>query len=210
LIYTLIFILFAILHLVSFYSKNKTFCLIFKPLTIFSIVVTAFYLSYNNFSYFNILIILGLIFSMIGDIFLLFPEEKFIHGLISFLIAHVLYILALSKYILGIKNILIVLFVLSIYGLLVFNYLKDKLGKYKIAVISYISIIIIMGTLSINYYLVDKSSESISFLYGSVLFIISDTTLAIDKFNKKFYLAQFVILTTYYLAQYLIAISLLK
>jgi uncharacterized membrane protein YhhN len=147
---------------------------------------------------------------MIGDIFLLFPEEKFIHGLISFLIAHVLYILALSKYILGIKNILIVLFVLSIYGLLVFNYLKDKLGKYKIAVISYISIIIIMGTLSINYYLVDKSSESISFLYGSVLFIISDTTLAIDKFNKKFYLAQFVILTTYYLAQYLIAISLLK
>lgn len=209
-IYTLIFILFAILHLVSFYSKNKTFCLIFKPLTIFSIVVTAFYLSYNNFSYFNILIILGLIFSMIGDIFLLFPEEKFIHGLISFLIAHVLYILALSKYILGIKNILIVLFVLSIYGLLVFNYLKDKLGKYKIAVISYISIIIIMGTLSINYYLVDKSSESISFLYGSVLFIISDTTLAIDKFNKKFYLAQFVILTTYYLAQYLIAISLLK
>lgn len=145
---------------------------------------------------------------MFGDIFLLFPEKKFIHGLVSFLVAHILYILALSKYISEINNILITTLIFSVYGLMIFNYLKSNLGKYKIPVIIYISIIILMGVFSINYYLVDKSSESISFLAGSILFLISDTSLAINKFKSKFHLAQFIILSTYYLAQYLIAISL--
>jgi len=206
--YTLIFAIFGILHLFFFYKDNKTLCFVFKPLTIFSIILTAIYFSYGNYSNYKGLIILGLVFSMFGDIFLLFPENKFVHGLVSFLIAHIFYIIALSQYIHNLQNILIILLIFSLYGFLIFKYLESNLGKYKIPVIIYISVIILMGVLSINYYLVDNSHQSISFLLGSILFLISDTTLSINKFKNKFYLAQFIILSTYYLAQYLIAISL--
>jgi len=42
---------------------------------------------------------------------------------------------------------------------------------------------------------------------GAVLFIVSDSVLAWNRFRKKFQNAQTVILSTYYAAQWLIALS---
>jgi uncharacterized membrane protein YhhN len=39
---------------------------------------------------------LGLIFSLAGDVFLMLPKEQFIAGLVSFLLAHVAYIIGLA------------------------------------------------------------------------------------------------------------------
>src|SRR5947209_5719242 len=42
---------------------------------------------------------------------------------------------------------------------------------------------------------------------GAVLFIISDSFLAVDRFKRHFRSAQLLILTTYFTAQWLIALS---
>ncbi|HIC51136.1 MAG TPA: lysoplasmalogenase, partial [Candidatus Marinimicrobia bacterium] len=44
-------------------------------------------------------------------------------------------------------------------------------------------------------------------LCGAVLFLISDGLLAINRFMRPFRVAQAVILTTYFTAQWLIALS---
>jgi len=51
------------------------------------------------------------------------------------------------------------------------------------------------------------SPSSLFGLCGPVLFLISDGLLAINRFMRPFRVAQAVILTTYFTAQWLIALS---
>ncbi|MCB0300999.1 MAG: lysoplasmalogenase, partial [Calditrichaeota bacterium] len=44
-------------------------------------------------------------------------------------------------------------------------------------------------------------------MIGAILFVISDTSLAFNRFVKRFRNAQLLILSTYFIAQYLIARS---
>jgi len=56
----------------------------------------------------------------------------------------------------------------------------------------------------------DAKSGYISVLIGALLFVISDSFLAIDKFVGHFYLASIVIMMSYLLAQFLIIYGLLR
>ena len=62
----------------------------------------------------------------------------------------------------------------------------------------------IMVFFSLNRWLI---TGNLSLFVGSMLFMISDSVLAINKFTKKFISAEFILLTTYYLAQILIIYS---
>ena len=64
---------------------------LFKPLT--TLLIFAFALLPGTFPTDNYTraIALGLIFSLAGDIFLMLPGDYFLHGLVSFLIAHLWY-----------------------------------------------------------------------------------------------------------------------
>jgi uncharacterized membrane protein YhhN len=44
-------------------------------------------------------------------------------------------------------------------------------------------------------------------LAGAALFAVSDTTLALNKFRRPFRLATVAVMATYYLAQWLLALS---
>ncbi len=44
---------------------------------------------------------------------------------------------------------------------------------------------------------------------GAILFMISDAVLALNKFKKSFFSAELIILTTYYTAQWLLAVSII-
>ena len=94
--------LFSILSLISAifcirakYKKSKNQLLIFKPLTLILILLIATVSPAIEPSY-KIFIVSGLLFSLLGDIFLIYPEQHFKNGLIAFLIGHVCYIVAFS------------------------------------------------------------------------------------------------------------------
>ena len=190
------------------YNKSKLLRYIFKPLTILLILYipilhSQFFWGVNYTS----LIIAGLFLSMFGDIFLMFSEKYFVPGLIAFLLAHLVYIAAFIS-VDGIHYSWI-FFIFLITGIIIFKLLNKNLEKLKIPVAIYISTISIMAWQSWELYLSTGSYGFRLAALGTILFLISDFALSVNNFLKPMNFAQFIILPTYFIAQWLIAVSTL-
>jgi uncharacterized membrane protein YhhN len=197
----------AFFHIRAEYSGPKYFVYIFKPLTMVFIISLAIFSGSTNSSLYKYLIITGLFFSLAGDIFLMLPSDRFIQGLVSFLVAHVFYIIAFTQ------NISFTFspwffFILAIYGIFIYKLLYPNLGKKKIPVALYILIILLMGETAFNQWQVINSDQAMFAFIGAILFIISDSSLAFNRFRKPFKISRLLILTTYFSAQWFIAMSI--
>lgn len=196
----------AILHINFDHLKRTYLCYLFKPLTTSLIILLAIYQS-NQFGNFHYLIFAGLIFSLFGDIFLMLKSDKFIHGLASFLIAHICYIAAFSQTVGFNSNIWLIL-TLSVYSFGLLWVLMPHLGKLKWAVVAYAVSLFLMVLTSFSWYQLSWLPFASLAFFGALMFMLSDSVLAINRFAKPFKLAQPIILVTYYMAQSLIALSL--
>lgn len=167
----------------------------------------------------NKLILSALFFSWLGDIFLMFPRSEyseqmqkllFICGLASFLIAHVFYIFTFLKEINSVKKVSLIVenpyltlpFLVFLFFLLyfLFPYLNDM----KLPVVVYGSIINLMALMALNRKnLVTATSFYLVFI-GALLFMISDSTIAINVFYKAQPWHRVFIMSTYIIAQGLI------
>jgi uncharacterized membrane protein YhhN len=157
------------------------------------------------------LILTGLFFSWLGDVFLLIESHNalfFIFGLASFFITHICYI----GYFLSInssepsllkKQPLYILFVLC-YGAALVLLLYPYLGELKIPVVLYAAIICSMLLCSIHIYLKVELPCNRNFIAGALLFVLSDSLLAINKFYNPLPFAGIAIMLTYCAAQYFI------
>ena len=114
----------------------------FKPLTTILIIGLAIWINYLNYTTYNIFIILGLFFGLVGDIYLL-KDARFVKGLVAFLIAHLFFIGAFIAVNGFVFNIIPLLY-LTVFAVIYFSYLRSKLGNYLVPVIVYISIIVVM------------------------------------------------------------------
>ena len=158
---------------------------------------------------------IGLIFGLIGDIFLLFDnhnEQFFIYGLVAFLLGHLSYMSAfyldykISKavYKKHSKNAIIAY---GFYSILFCAGLWTYLGPMKIPVIIYALAISAMGIMAVNRFgRVNSLSYDLIF-YGSLLFVLSDSVLAIDRFVHGFKLSGAIVMVSYMAAQYLITMG---
>src|SRR3954467_9277384 len=85
----------AVLTILASYQKRRLTLYLFKPLTIIFIIVIAIQPKHPVSAFYGYAILAGLVLSLVGDIFLMLPDEQFIAGLVSFLLAHICYITAL-------------------------------------------------------------------------------------------------------------------
>ena len=163
----------------------------------------------NKMAFFTIL---ALFFSWLGDVFLMFQDIYslyFILGLISFLTAHVLYTIIFRKTNRGFKPRPFTHatgFLLIIYGILLLTLLWPGLAGMKVPVALYTTVILAMA-LSALY---RKAEGSSLVLLGAILFVGSDSMLAMNKFSEPFTGARFWIMATYILAQFLITMGLIN
>ena len=179
---------------------------IFKPLTTSLIILLALLADTDNGSY-QTLIIVGLVFSLGGDVFLMWPEDRFVLGLVSFLIAHIFYIIAFATDADGGLN-WSPLLPLVIFGGFMLWILWPGLGSMKGPVVAYMAAILVMGWLALSRWQgTDRPGVALAGI-GAVLFIISDSILAVDRFRTKFLAARLLVLSTYFTAQTLIALSI--
>ncbi|MCV9929192.1 lysoplasmalogenase [Flavobacterium sp. LS1R49] len=164
-------------------------------------------------------ILLGaLLFSWIGDVILLFADKAeiyFILGLVAFLISHVIYIILFNKQdkpkVKKNKNLYNVGFVvILIYLALMLNILLPKLGDLQIPVIVYALTISTMLLSAFSGYLIWAKPANSFILIGAIIFVLSDSILAMDKFYEPIYKSSFFIMLTYLVAQYLIVVGILK
>ncbi|MDH5718179.1 MAG: lysoplasmalogenase [Spirochaetia bacterium] len=155
----------------------------------------------------------GFILSLAGDIFLL-DKRNFLYGLMSFLTAHIFYLAGFyfnveHTYPSFFFNSIIILISFLYAYFLIKNILKKNQSKYIVPVVIYILLITVMCLLAYQFYLANKNT-GIYFVTGALLFYLSDFTLSYNKFVKEFYFAQFIILLTYYTAQTLFTLGIIR
>ena len=156
--------------------------------------------------FYQVAIVAGLLFSLAGDIFLMLPADRFLAGLVSFLIAHLWYSSAFASvmtgWFLSWQGLPVLLFAGGIYWLL-----RPHLGTMQLPVLFYMAIITLMAWLAVTLFVQRGELWTLLAAGGAILFVISDATLALNRFRKPFGSAQLIVLGTYYLAQWLIALS---
>lgn len=204
----LVFVLVSVLEIVGILFKIPMLVLIFKPLILLSLIALyAVSVSKRNKIY-----ILALIFSFFGDVFLMFDGELFFMvGLVSFLIAHLIFIKIVvnrlqkstfSSVVFSVAPFLILL-------LFLIFFLKPYLKELLFPVIIYGITISIFGMVSMLDYLNTKSKKSLFMFIGAIIFICSDGLLAINKFYSANAILALLVMITYIIAQYFIYKSMI-
>ena len=195
----------AIWSMVSAQQMDASAYKVLKPLTtILVILIALFSFNQENKTY-NKYLTVALLFCLAGDIFLL-NNQYFLFGLASFLLGHLVFIYAFST-ISGFSRNIVPLIILLILCIPYFLYLKPGLGDLTTPVAVYMSVIIIMTWQAISLYFKEKQRAHLFIALGAVLFMLSDSLLAFNKFKATFAMADFAILSTYWLAIYTFAYS---
>src|SRR4030042_639587 len=180
---------------------------VLKPLTMVLVIAIALRAETPVPAAYKTFILAGLLCSLLGDIALMFPEKWFTAGLASFLAAHVFYSLAFKPGP-GRPSPAGLFIPFIIFGLLMFRILAPKLGPMKLPVLVYIAAITVMATFAVGRFVDGGGTRPLLAFAGAVLFLVSDSVLAYDRFAKKLGPAQAIILGTYFPAQLLIALSI--
>ncbi|MDR7370524.1 lysoplasmalogenase [Flavobacterium aquidurense] len=209
------FIVFSTLYLLILLIGYENLDLFLKPILIPLLGFGVYF--YRKFPTKNTLLA-ALLFSWIGDVILLFAdiaEIYFILGLVSFLTAHVIYCILFNNQIktkanknkvaFGIGSFAIALYLIGMLSLLL-----PSLGDLKVPVIVYASVISIMLLFVFKGFLVWEDPGNKYIFIGAIVFVISDSILAINKFYTPIERSSFLIMLTYLVAQYLIVVGVLK
>jgi uncharacterized membrane protein YhhN len=218
LILTLFFIV-ATLEIIGEVIELRTFVLFFKPLLMPFLLVWYIVSSRVGNKTIQKSMIAALIFSFLGDTLLLFVAQNeiyFLLGLGAFLIAQLSYAYAFNND--RLKNKLassysyFIFIIFSIYILLLFLNIYDNLKDFAVPVAVYALAVSIMGvTAALRLNSVNNKSYRLTFI-GAVLFVLSDTVIAIDKFSYNGLLpfASVMIMSLYIIGQYLIVKGMIK
>ena len=146
-----------------------------------------------------------MVFCLFGDAFLLF-NSYFLFGLGSFLIGHLFFLNAFVKRQGWQKRYGIGLF-LVILAIGICWLIQDKLNTLLIPVLLYMLVIVLMSWQGWGLALNSKTKNLRSLGLGVSLFMFSDTLIAFDKFYIPFSYSGLLILATYWIAIYIIALS---
>ncbi|MHA2000908.1 MAG: lysoplasmalogenase [Promethearchaeota archaeon] len=162
-------------------------------------------------------VILGIAGGFIGDVCLMIPDPNktkrfFKIGLISFLLGHLFYIIALilmtdfAKY--EFWSISLMIPYIAI-GIIVYPRLIKHTGKMKIPVTVYLIVIILMGVSTTFLWGSSEPIGIILLMMGALVFIVSDTINAFNKFAKEIPYERLYTMTTYLVGQFLLVLGFL-
>jgi uncharacterized membrane protein YhhN len=171
-----------------------------KPLIMASLL--GFYISGNTRQ--NSAFLLGMIFALLGDVFLLFEGGLFFTiGLFSFLLMQVSYASVFLSYKGSVsKNFWLLLALLVVFSSFLLFLLWPGLGDDKVAVCVYILAILIMVTSGLSMNIPSPVYNIVNF--GTLSFLISDAVLALNKFYQPVIASDYIIMIPYIAAQYCI------
>lgn len=196
-----LFIIFGLIYVffISFIPDN--FKMLLKLIPMIIVIFIAISITSPNSQKYKFIIITALLFCAIGD----YTLQWFQIGLISFLVGHLFYIYAFST-ILQLKKLTKLQYFLIIYGITMIGIMGGTLfyeGETILAtmVIVYIIVIVTMGLTAI-------STKLNLATIGALLFIFSDSILAMNKFITSVPFSHQLIMLSYYSAQLLLALSI--
>lgn len=157
----------------------------------------------------NLILGAALGFSCLGDIYLDLPGNYFVQGLVSFLVAHFIYILLFVRNwprpLRPTGGQMVLAALVLVYSLLLSNWLSPALGGMAGPVMVYICAITVMAVSTIF------AGFSKPYVWmGAVLFMLSDSMIATGRFKTPLPMSKYLVWATYYLGQYFIAMGFLR
>ena len=218
----LIIMISVLMILVSEWHKKPWIEYVFKPIASFGFVWLAMgenllneqKLVQNDFEY-NLL--LALILSVVGDLFLLSKKDKiFTLGLFSFLVAHLFYFIAVYNGVSALDHLALYqnlkinlqLTMLVVYPLClsVLYFILPYIPKdLKIPSLLYVCVIALMFSSCVAYSLTIHQNQHM-LLIGSFLFVVSDWFVAQERYRNGGFWSRFFGLPLYYIAQIVFAL----
>jgi len=157
------------------------------------------------------LLIVGLLGATLGDILLMYPENRnrkfFLFGIFSFTLTHVVYIvyfLRLWERVSIPVYFWVAAFFLSAATLTLFLRINKNLKKLTFPVAAYSLLLLVTAIIILFSYSYLSLNQYIRALAGILLFLISDAALSQDWFIQEFRTARPIAMGTYIIAQFLL------
>jgi uncharacterized membrane protein YhhN len=145
-------------------------------------------------------LIAALALSLLGDVYLMLPDQLFPAGLAAFLLAHVAYIAAFDATLLARSIWFVVVVAASApLALRVIRAVPDL--PLRVAVGAYMGVISLMVASAI-------ASSALLATVGALLFFVSDALIALNRFVAPFAWARGGIIVTYHVGQLLLVLAL--
>jgi uncharacterized membrane protein YhhN len=198
---------FAVGDWVAVVRSNKRLEYICKPFTMVFLIALASAVEADNQSV-QKWFVFALVLSMIGDILLMLPSDRFVFGLAAFLLAHVAYIIGMWVDGVGFLNFVIGLAITALAAVAIGRRIlsaidsgeqRDVLTPVRV----YIVVISLMLASAIG------TAEAFA-IVGAALFYVSDALIAWDRFVRTRPWHALTIIATYHIAQVSLTLSLIK
>jgi uncharacterized membrane protein YhhN len=207
-----VFALALITDLIGVYLKNEILVYTAKPIIVIALLLYFLSVTKGIENPFIMIVVRALISSWLGDIILMFDsfdQRFFLIGLFSFLFAHISYIkfFSIARKGEAIKLKPGLIFIIAVYYLGLIFLLYDHLNEMRIPVIVYGIVISLMLLLALHMLFIKNKEAGKLMMLGALLFVASDSILAINKFYQPFEMAGIFIMLTYGLAQLLITVG---
>ncbi|KAL3874459.1 hypothetical protein ACJMK2_037470 [Sinanodonta woodiana] len=150
-------------------------------------------------------VMVGLMVSSLGDACLIWRQSLFVFGVVIFAIAQCLYIVAFSGYP-GTRSTK-ELFILA--GLNIYMFVQSGMTSYgmKALVMFYMCVLFTMGWKATARFEVKQTTGALIGSIGAISFMCSDFLIAVDKWVFPVPLCEFLVMVSYYGAQFGIALS---
>jgi len=216
-IFLITFFIVAIVEVFSEYKDKRKIELSTKPLLIPLLILFYIFGVIEGVSIAKVdwLIIIGFLGGWAGDVLLMQKDQEkwFLFGMLAFLINQIFYIISFFLSIPNITNfnawgffllepvLLILLFTIPRF--------IAKAGEMKIPVLVYLVAILLMHFAAFLRLAEFQGLPFILVYVGSISFIISDSTIAVNKWDKEITQGRTIIMTTYILAQFNITLGVL-
>lgn len=209
-----VFMLLAVLELLGEILGERNMVLYTKPLLMPVLVIWLLQRTFGVRRFLRHTVQAGLLFAMLGDIFLMFAEGAygdlfFIVGLGAFLCTHLCYIggflseVNLNKGYLREQTLWVLPFVLFLLGFLYWLWPNIPEGMQQpVAVYAFVITAMALSVLNMRGRISNDLFTGL--LTGALLFMLSDCLIAILKFGHPFPGARVAIMVSYILGQWLI------
>ena len=202
-------------HLASIVFNIQLLEYIVKPMIVIWLMLYFLSQTVNVNSGLKKWILAALFFSWTGDVLLLFQQNNslfFLLGLCAFLVAHIFYILFFNRVRVNenVRGKVWLLLIVAIYYSSLITLVYSHLGGMKLPVLVYGVVISCMFLLAMHMLSIKNKAAGKWMMTGALLFVISDSLLAVNKFYQPFAIAAVVIMLSYGLAQLFIVEGAIK
>lgn len=202
----------AIVHLLAKFFGHAFVDQLTKPLLLPLLILFFIQTTSAYPSRLRLFFISALFFSWLGDIVLMFSDEKelfFILGLAFFLLTQLFYAIVffslVEKGSLTLRVLAAAIIPFATFGIFLLMKLLPHLGALFVPVIIYASAITLMGIAATLTFKSIRMEHCLMLVSGSVFFIVSDSLLAVNKFLAPVPYSGFWVMLTYIIAQGVIA-----